>query len=53
VVGRWSPVSELRSLLDQLATIDLSALDPDELADGELLDGMPVLQSGITSWVHC
>jgi hypothetical protein len=40
-------VSELRSLLDQLATIDLSALDPDELADGELLDGMPVLQSGM------
>ena len=40
-------MSELRSMLDQLATIDISALDPDELADGELLDGMPVLQSGM------
>jgi hypothetical protein len=40
-------VSELRSLLDHVATLDLSALDPDELVDGELLDGMPVVQAGI------
>jgi hypothetical protein len=40
-------VSELRSLLDQLAALDLSALDPAELADGELLDGLPVLRGGI------
>jgi hypothetical protein len=40
-------VSELRSLLDQLATMDLSTLDPDGLSDGELLDGLPVLQGGI------
>jgi hypothetical protein len=37
----------LRSLLDQLATMDLSTLDPDGLSDGELLDGLPVLQGGI------
>ena len=40
-------MSELRSLLDQLATMDLSTLDPDELADGELMDGVPVLQAGL------
>jgi Domain of unknown function (DUF222) len=38
-------VSELRSLLDQLATVDLAALDPDELCDGDLLDGIPALQA--------
>jgi hypothetical protein len=40
-------VSELRSLLDQLASLDLSTLDLEELSDGELLDGLPVLQGGI------
>jgi hypothetical protein len=40
-------VSELRSALDQLATMDLAGLDPDELVDDELLEGMPVLQSGL------
>jgi hypothetical protein len=40
-------VSELRSLLDQLATFDLAALDPADLADGELLDGLPLLQTTI------
>jgi hypothetical protein len=40
-------MSELRSLLDQLGTLDLSALDPDELVDGELLDAVPVLQSTV------
>ena len=40
-------MSELRSALDQLATMDLAGLDPDELVDDELLEGMPVLQSGL------
>ena len=40
-------MSELRSLLDQFAALDLSTLDPAELTDGELLDGMPVLQSAM------
>ena len=47
VVEEVCVVSELRSLLDHVATLDLSALDPDELVDGELLGGMPVLQAGI------
>ena len=38
-------VSELRSLLDQLAALDLSTLDPAELTDPELLDGIPLLQT--------
>ena len=38
-------VSELRSLLDQLAALDLSTLDPADLADPELLDGIPLLQT--------
>jgi hypothetical protein len=37
-------VSELRSLLDQLASLDLSTLDPAVLTDADLLDGLPVLQ---------
>lgn len=40
-------MSELRSLLDQLAGLDVAALDPDDLADGEVLDGLPVLQGAI------
>lgn len=36
-------MSELRSVLDQLAALDLSDLDPGELSDPELLDGMPRL----------
>jgi hypothetical protein len=40
-------VSELRSLLDQLAALELSALDPDELADGELLEGIPVVRGAL------
>ena len=40
-------MSELRSALDQLATMDLAGLDPDELVDDELLERMPVLQSGL------
>ena len=40
-------MSTLRSLLDQLAAVDLSTLDPDGRADRELLDGMPELQSGL------
>ena len=40
-------MSELRYALDQLATMDLAGLDPDELVDDELLEGMPVLQSGL------
>ncbi len=38
-------VSELRSLLDQFAALDLSTLDPAELTDPELLDGIPLLQT--------
>ena len=38
-------MSELRSVLDQFAALDLSALDPGELADAELLEALPVLQS--------
>ena len=41
-------MSELRSLLDQLAALDLSEADPAELSDAELLDGMPLVQGGIT-----
>jgi hypothetical protein len=41
-------VSELRSLLDQLAALDLSEADPAELAEAELLDGMPLVHGGIT-----
>jgi hypothetical protein len=40
-------VSTPQSLLDQLAAADLATLDPDELADRELLDGMPGLQSAL------
>ena len=40
-------MSELRSLLDQLATLDLSTADPDALDDADLLAGLPLLQSGI------
>ena len=45
-VGWWA-VSELRSLLDQLATLDLTGLDPGELADADLLDALPVLQNTV------
>ena len=40
-------MSELRSLLDELASLDLASLDPDELSAGELLEALPMLQSGI------
>jgi hypothetical protein len=40
-------MSELRSLLDQLASLDLVDLDPGELVDGEVLDGLPVLQGAL------
>ena len=43
-------MSELRALLEQLGTIDLSRLDPDELAEGELLDGMPIVQSAMNQF---
>ena len=43
-------MSELRSVLDQLATMDLGCLDPDELTDGQLLEGMPILQAGINQF---
>src|SRR5688572_10275972 len=41
-------VSELRSLLDQLAALDLSEADPAELSESELLNGMPLVHGGIT-----
>ena len=41
-------MSELRSLLDQLAALDLSEADPGELSETELLDGMPLVHGGIT-----
>ena len=41
-------MSELRSVLDQLAALDLAELDPDELSDPELLDGMPRLYGVIS-----
>jgi hypothetical protein len=40
-------VSELRSLLDQLAGLDLASLDPDGLTDGEVLEGIPLVQFGL------
>lgn len=40
-------MSELRSLLDELASLDPSALDPHELADGEVLEAIPLVQSSI------
>ncbi len=40
-------MSELRSLLDQLASLDLADLDPGELADAELLDALPLLQNTV------
>ena len=40
-------VSELRSLLDQVAALDLSGLDPAELTDPELLGAIPLLQTTI------
>lgn len=40
-------MSEVRSLLDQLAVLDLADLDPAGLSDGELLDGLPVLQGAL------
>ncbi len=40
-------MSELHSLLDQLAALHLPTVDPDECADDELLAGMPVLQSSL------
>jgi hypothetical protein len=40
-------MSELRSLLDQFAALDLSGLDPEELVDPELLEALPVLQSAV------
>ena len=41
-------MSELRSLLDQLAVLDLSEADPAELSDAEILDGLPIVYGGIT-----
>lgn len=40
-------VSELRSLLDQLAALDLSSLDPADLTEGEILEGLPLLQTSL------
>ena len=40
-------MSELRSVLGQFAALDLSALDPGELADAELLEALPLLQSTV------
>jgi hypothetical protein len=42
-------VSELRSLLDQFAALDLTGFDPGELADAELLDGLPILQNTLNA----
>jgi hypothetical protein len=43
-------VSELRSLLDQFAALDLSEADPAELSEAELLDGMPLVHGAITKF---
>ena len=40
-------MSELRSLLDQLAALDPADLDPAGLADADLLEGIPLLQTTI------
>ncbi len=40
-------MSELRSLLDQLAVLDLSRADPGSLSEAELLDGLPLVHGGI------
>ena len=39
-------MSELRSLLDQLAALDPSQADPGSLSEAELLDGMPLVHRG-------
>lgn len=41
-------VSELRSVLDQVAALDVSDLDPNELSDPELLESLPLLHVGIS-----
>ena len=41
-------VSELGSLLDQLAALDVSDVDPGALLEGELLDSLPVVFAAIS-----
>lgn len=41
-------MSELRSLLDQLTTLDVTDADPGELSETELLDSLPVVHAAIT-----
>jgi hypothetical protein len=40
-------VSELRSLLDELAALDVSQATPGSFSEAELLDAMPIVHAGI------